>query len=125
MINMEIKILIVDELLTMRKIIRGFLGNLGIVNISEAEDGSTALQMLSQDSFDLLISDWNMQNMSGLELLKVIRSDENLKGLSVLLITAEAKKENIIEAIKAGANNCIIKPFSEVILKRKLEEIFK
>jgi len=126
MVNKGINVLIVDDSSTMRKILRGFMRKLGFKNISEAEDGSAALKLLKkEDSFGLVISAWRMPNMNGMELLKTIRSDENLKGISFLLVTAEARKENIIETIKAGANNYIVKPFTEEVLQKKLEEIFK
>ena len=126
MTNKETNVLIVDELSNMRKVLRGFLRNLGFKKISEAEDGSAALSILKKkNSFDLVISDWKMPNMNGLELLEAIRSDDKLKGVLFLLVTAEAKKENIIAAIKAGANNYILKPFTEEILQEKLEENYK
>jgi len=124
MVNKGINVMIVDELSPMRKIIKSFLRNLGFENIQLVEDGSKALSVLKQDSFDLVISALHMSNMDGLELLKTIRSDENLKGIRFLLVTAEAKKENIIMAIKSGANNFIVKPFTEEVLQKKLEEIF-
>ena len=97
--------------------------NLGFLNISEADDGPSALQLLKEGSYGLVISEWNMPSMSGLELLKAIRSDENLKEIFFVLVTAEATKENIIEAIQSGANNYIVKPFTTDILQKKLEEV--
>lgn len=125
MIDMNMKVLIVDDFATMRKIIRGIMKKLGFANIEEADDGSTALPKLKSDNFDFVISDWNMPTMNGLEFLKAIRSDDDLKGLPFLMVTAEAKKENIVEAVKSGANNYIVKPFTEEILQKKLEDIFK
>jgi two-component system chemotaxis response regulator CheY len=124
MINMGMNVMIVDELLNMRKIIKGLLRNLGFVNIDEAHDGSVALSMLKEKSFGLVISEWDIPTMNGLELLKAIRSDDDLNGLRFILITAEAKQEKIIEALKSGANNYILKPFTEEILQKKLEEVF-
>ncbi len=125
MINKDMKVLVVDDFSTMRKIIKGIMRKLGFTNLEEAEDGTTALPKLRSDKFDFVISDWNMPNMNGLEFLKAIRSDEDLKGLPFLMVTAEAKKENILDAIKAGANNYIVKPFTEEILQQKLDDIFK
>ena len=121
--HFHIKVLIVDKITDMRKILKGLMKNLGFLNISEAEDGSSALQLLKEDSYGLVISEWNMPSMSGLELLKAIRSDENLKEIFFVLVTAEATKENIIEAIQSGANNYIVKPFTTDILQKKLEEV--
>ncbi len=125
MIDKDMRVLIVDDFSTMRKIIKGIMRKLGFTNIEEAEDGTTALPKLRSDKFDFVISDWNMPNMNGLEFLKAIRSDEDLKGLPFLMVTAEAKKENILDAIKSGANNYIVKPFTEEILQQKLDDIFK
>ncbi len=125
MIEKGIKVLIVDDFSTMRKIIRGILKKLGFSYIEEADDGSNALPKLRQGGFGLVVCAWNMPNMNGLELLKAIRSDENLKGLLFLMITTETKKENIVAAIKAGENSYIVKPFTEEVLQKKLEEIFK
>jgi two-component system chemotaxis response regulator CheY len=125
MIDTNMRILIVDDFSTMRKIIRGIMKKLGFTNLEEADDGSTALPKLKSDNFDFVISDWNMPTMSGLELLKAVRSDDDLKELPFLMVTAEAKKENIVQAVKAGASNYIVKPFTQEVLQKKLEEIFK
>ncbi len=125
MINKDMRVLVVDDFSTMRKIIKGIMRKLGFTNLEEAEDGTTALPKLKADKYDFVISDWNMPNMNGLEFLKAIRSDEDLKELPFLMVTAEAKKENILDAIKSGANNYIVKPFTEEVLQQKLEEIFK
>lgn len=125
MINKDMRVLVVDDFSTMRKIIKGIMRKLGFTNLEEAEDGTTALPKLKSDKYDFVISDWNMPNMNGLEFLKAIRSDEDLKELPFLMVTAEAKKENILDAIKSGANNYIVKPFTEEVLQQKLEEIFK
>lgn len=120
----NIKILTVDDFSTMRRIIRNLLKQLGYNNIVEAEDGAAALSLLQREKVDFVISDWNMPNMSGLELLKAIRADQNLKAIPVLLVTAEALKENIVEAVKAGVNNYVVKPFTAETLKEKIDAIF-
>lgn len=119
------KILVVDDFSTMRRIIKNLLRDLGFNNVSEADDGATALPMLQSTHFDFLITDWNMPNMKGIDLLKAIRSDEKLKKLPVLLVTAEAKKEQIIEAANAGVNGYVVKPFTAETLKQKIEKIFE
>jgi two-component system chemotaxis response regulator CheY len=123
-IDPNIKILIVDDFSTMRKIIRNILTQLGFKNILEADDGTTALEILKKEKVDLIISDWNMPKMSGLELLKAVRSDENLKDVPFVMVTAEAQKENILEAIKYKVNQYIVKPFTPETLKEKLDKIF-
>ena len=123
-IDPSIKILIVDDFSTMRKIIRNILTQLGFKNILEADDGTTALEILKKEKVDLIISDWNMPKMSGLELLKAVRSDENLKDIPFVMVTAEAQKENILEAIKYKVNQYIVKPFTPETLKEKLEKVF-
>ena len=125
-IRPDLKVLIVDDMSAMRKILKTLLGQLGIKNIDEAEDGKQALEKLRQnpDKYDLVITDWNMPNMTGIELVQAIRSDEKLKHLPVLMVTAEAKKENVLMAIKAGVNNYIVKPFTAETLKDKIEQIF-
>jgi two-component system, chemotaxis family, chemotaxis protein CheY len=121
----RMKFLVVDDFSTMRRIVRNLLKELGYSNTEEAEDGIVALNMLRNDRFDFVVSDWNMPNMTGIELLKSIRADENLRGLPVLMITAEARKENIIEAAQSGANGYIVKPFTAATLDEKLSKIFK
>jgi two-component system chemotaxis response regulator CheY len=123
-IDPNIKILIVDDFSTMRKIIRNILTQLGFKNILEADDGTTALEILKKEKVDLIISDWNMPKMSGLELLKAVRSDENLKDIPFVMVTAEAQKENILEAIKYKVNQYIVKPFTPETLKEKIEKVF-
>ena len=120
------KILVVDDFSTMRRIIKNLLRDLGFNNTSEADDGLTALPMLKSGNFDLLVTDWNMPGMQGIDLLKAVRAeaDENLKNIPVLMVTAEQKKEQIIEAAQAGVNGYIVKPFTALILKEKLEKIF-
>ncbi len=125
MTDQNMKILTVDDFSTMRRIIRNMLRQLGYTNIVEAEDGAEALSLLQREKVDFVISDWNMPNMSGLDLLKAIRADEHLKPLPVLLVTAEALKENVVEALKAGVNNYVVKPFTAEMLKEKIDAIFK
>lgn len=117
------KFLIVDDFSTMRRIIKNLLHDLGYPNVTEADDGKTALPMLQAGGFDFLISDWNMPGMSGLDLIKAVRSDAKLAKLPVLMLTAEAKREQIIEAAQAGVNGYVIKPFTAETLKEKLDKI--
>lgn len=125
MTDPNMKILTVDDFSTMRRIIRNMLRQLGYNNILEAEDGAAAFTLLQKEKVDFVISDWNMPNMNGLELLKAIRADQALKPIPVLLVTAEALKENIVEAVKAGVNNYVVKPFTAETLKEKINAIFK
>jgi two-component system chemotaxis response regulator CheY len=121
----NMKFLVVDDFSTMRRIVRNLLKELGFTNIEEAEDGAVALAKLKGGSFDFVISDWNMPNMTGIELLRAIRGDAALSSLPVLMITAEAKKENIIEAAQAKASGYIVKPFTAAVLDEKLSKILK
>lgn len=125
-LDKNMNILVVDDFSTMRRIITNVLRQLGFDNISEAEDGAKALQILEAESFDFVITDWNMPQMSGLDLIKAIRASENetLKGIPVLMVTAEALQDNIIAAAKAGVNNYIIKPFDAQTLAEKINKIF-
>jgi two-component system, chemotaxis family, chemotaxis protein CheY len=125
MSDQSLKILTVDDFSTMRRIIRNILRQLGYSNIMEADDGAAALAVLQQQEIDFVISDWNMPNMTGLELLRAIRTDEKLHKIPVLLVTAEALKENVVEAVKAGVNGYIVKPFTAETLKEKIEAIFE
>ncbi len=125
MSDKNIKFLVVDDFSTMRRIVRSLLKELGYVNVDEAEDGAIALQKLRNESFNFVISDWNMPNMDGLTLLQSIRADEALKHIPVLMVTAEAKKENIILAAQAGASGYVVKPFTAGTLDEKLAKIFK
>ena len=120
----DTKFLVVDDFSTMRRIVRNLLKELGFVNVQEAEDGVDALNKLRNDPFDFVVTDWNMPNMTGIELLRHIRSDAALKQLPVLMVTAEAKKENIIEAAKTGASGYIVKPFTAATLDEKMKKIF-
>lgn len=119
------KILIVDDFSTMRRIIKNLLRDLGFTNIAEADDGSTALPMLRNGDFDFLVTDWNMPGMSGFDLLKAVRADEKLKTLPILMVTAEAKRDQIIAAAQAGVNGYIVKPFTAAVLKEKIDKIFE
>lgn len=119
------KILIVDDFATMRRILKNILKQIGFASITEADNGNTALEELKKKQFDLIISDWNMPQMSGLDLLKSIRADANLKELPVLMVTAEAQKQNVIEAVKAGVTGYVVKPFTADAILEKLEKIFK
>ena len=121
----KLKFLVVDDFSTMRRIVRNLLKELTFTNVEEAEDGAIALQKLQAGGYDFVISDWNMPNMDGLTLLQTVRSDERLKGLPFLMITAEAKKENIIAAAQAGASGYIVKPFTAATLNEKLSKIFE
>ena len=121
----KIKFLVVDDFSTMRRIVRNLLKELGFTNVDEAEDGAVAWQKLQNGGFDFVVSDWNMPNMDGLTLLQTIRGDPNYKALPVLMITAEAKKENIIAAAQAGASGYIVKPFTAATLNEKLTKIFE
>lgn len=121
----KIKFLVVDDFSTMRRIVRNLLKELGYVNVDEAEDGVVAMQKLTSGGFDFVVTDWNMPNMTGIELLKAIRANAQLVHLPVLMITAEAKKENIIEAAQAGASGYIVKPFTAATLGEKLVKIFE
>ncbi|MBD8494710.1 chemotaxis response regulator CheY [Pseudomonas syringae] len=119
------KILIVDDFSTMRRIIKNLLRDLGFTNTSEADDGLTALPMLQSGAFDFLVTDWNMPGMSGIDLLRQVRQDERLKNIPVLMVTAEAKREQIIEAAQAGVNGYVVKPFTAQVLQEKIEKIFE
>lgn len=124
MADPNMKILVVDDFSTMRRIVRNLLKELGFSNVHEAEDGVDALRKLRAETFDFVVSDWNMPNMTGIDLLREIRKDEALKHLPVLMVTAEAKKENIIEAAQAGASGYVVKPFTAITLDEKLKKIF-
>jgi len=124
-LDKNIKVLVVDDFSTMRRIVKNLLRDLGFTNIQEADDGSTALPMLQGGDFDFVVTDWNMPGMQGIDLLKAIRADPKLSHIPVLLITAEAKKEQIIMAAQAGVNGYIVKPFTAGTLKTKLDKIFE
>ncbi|MEQ1579625.1 MAG: chemotaxis response regulator CheY [Steroidobacteraceae bacterium] len=119
------KFLVVDDFSTMRRIIKNLLHDLGYANVTEADDGQTALPMLQGGSFDFLITDWNMPGMPGLDLLKAVRADAKLKQMPVLMLTAESKREQIVEAAQAGVNGYVIKPFTAGTLKEKIDKILE
>ncbi|ELQ07151.1 chemotaxis response regulator CheY [Xanthomonas translucens] len=123
--NKNMRILIVDDFSTMRRIVKNLLGDLGFTNTAEAEDGNSALAALRSAPFDFIVTDWNMPGMTGIDLLRNVRADDKLKHLPVLMVTAEAKREQIIEAAQAGVNGYIIKPFTAQTLQEKLGKIFE
>ncbi|MCL7752003.1 chemotaxis response regulator CheY [Guyparkeria hydrothermalis] len=121
----NMKILVVDDFSTMRRIIKNLLKELGFTNIEEADDGQTALPLLKQGNFDFLVTDWNMPGMTGIDLLRAVRADANLASLPVLMVTAEAKREQIVLAAQEGVNGYIVKPFNGATLKEKIDKIFE
>lgn len=121
----DLRFLVVDDFSTMRRIIKNLLHDLGYANVTEADDGNTALPILQQGGIDFLITDWNMPGMPGLDLLKAVRADAKLAKMPVLMLTAEAKREQIVEAAQAGVNGYVIKPFTAVTLKEKLDKILE
>jgi len=123
-IDTSMKILVVDDFATMRRIVKGVLKQLGFMNIIEAEDGTTALEELKKEKVGLIVSDWNMPNMTGLDLLKAVREDGGLKSIPFLMVTVEDQKENVVEAVKAGVNNYIVKPFTPETFNEKLKKVF-
>lgn len=125
MVDVNMKFLVVDDFSTMRRIVKNLLKELGFSNLEEAEDGVDALNKLRGGGFDFVVSDWNMPNMTGIDLLRAIRADATLKHLPVLMVTAEAKRENIIEAAQAGASGYVVKPFTAATLDEKLKKIFQ
>lgn len=122
--NPNMKILVVDDFSTMRRIIKNLLKQLGYSNVDEAEDGALALARLKSEKYDFVVSDWNMPNMTGLELLQAVRADASLKEIKFLMVTAEALQENVVAAVQAGVNNYIVKPFTAETLKEKIDKIF-
>lgn len=123
--NKEMKILIVDDFSTMRRILKNLLRDLGFTNTVEADDGLTAIPILNAGGVDFLVTDWNMPGMQGIDLLRHVRADANLSGMPVLMVTAEQKREQIIEAAQAGVNGYIVKPFTAATLKEKIDKIFE
>jgi len=123
-IDFNMKVLIVDDFATMRRIVKNILTQLGFKNFIEADDGSTAWDILQKEQVDFIVSDWNMPKMTGIELLKKVRADERFQNLPFLMVTAEAQKENIVEAVKARVSNYIVKPFTPETLSEKIEKIF-
>ncbi len=121
----NLKVLVVDDFATMRKIEKNILSQLGIKNVDEADDGSTALPKIQQNKYDVILMDWNMPQMSGLELLKAVRSDPNTKNVPIVMVTAEALKDNIVAAAQAGVNDYVVKPFTAAVLEDKLKKVLK
>lgn len=121
----SMKILIVDDMVTMRRIVKNVLKQLGFSNIDEAENGQDGLQKLKSSKYDFVVSDWNMPVMTGIDMLRAIRADEQLKAIPVLMVTAEAQQKNLVEAVQAGVSNYIIKPFTAETMQEKLAKIFK
>ena len=119
----NLRFLVVDDFSTMRRIVKNLLNDLGYANVQEADDGQSALPMLKAGGFDFLVTDWNMPGMPGLDLLKAVRADPALAKMPVLMLTAEAKREQIIEAAQAGVNGYVIKPFTAITLKEKIDKI--
>lgn len=119
------KILVVDDFSTMRRIVRNLLRDLGFTNTDEADDGLTAFPKLQNGDYDFLVTDWNMPGMTGIDLLKKVRADEKLKNIPVLMVTAEAKREQIVVAAQAGVNGYVVKPFTASVLKEKIDKIFE
>jgi two-component system chemotaxis response regulator CheY len=124
-LDKNMKILVVDDFSTMRRIVRNLLRDLGFTNTFEADDGKTALPMLKEGNYDFLVTDWNMPGMTGIDLLKAVRADPKLVNLPVLMVTAEAKREQIILAAQTGVNGYVIKPFTAATLREKIEKIFE
>lgn len=122
--NTAMRILVVDDFSTMRRIIKNILRQLGFTNVVEADDGNTAWETLNKDRIDFIISDWNMPNMTGIELLRKVRASEEFGTLPFLMVTAEAQQENIIEAVQAKVSNYIVKPFTAETMKQKIDRIF-
>ncbi|MGD8388139.1 MAG: chemotaxis response regulator CheY [Desulfobacteraceae bacterium] len=123
-IDTSMKVLVVDDFATMRRIVKGVLKQLGFNSIVEAEDGSNALDTLKKEKVGLIVSDWNMPKMTGLDLLKAVRGDDTLKEIPFIMVTAEGQKENVVEAVKAGVSNYIVKPFTPETFSEKLEKVF-
>ena len=122
--NFDMKVLVVDDYSSMRRIVKGVLKQLGFKHFIEAKDGKEALDELNKDEFGLIVSDWNMPNMNGLDFLKAVRADENLKSIPFIMVTAEGQKDCVIEAARAGVSNYIIKPFTPETFSEKLQKVF-
>jgi len=122
--DLTMKVLVVDDFATMRRIVTNVLKQIGFTDIDEADDGTTALQKLKKEKYGLVLCDWNMPEMPGIELLKTVRADESLKDLPFVMVTAEAEKKNIIDAVQAGVNNYVVKPFTAETVIQKLEKVF-
>jgi len=123
-VDTSMKVLVVDDFATMRRIVKGVLKQLGFSDIIEAENGTSALDELKKEKVGLIVSDWNMPKMTGLDLLKAVREDERLKAIPFIMVTAEGQKENVLEAVKAGVSNYIVKPFTPETFNEKLQKVF-
>ena len=123
-LDTSIKVLVVDDFATMRRIVKGVLKQLGFSKIVEAQDGNDALDVLKKEQVGLIVSDWNMPNMTGLDLLKAVRGDDGLKSIPFVMVTAEGMKENVVEAVKAGVTNYIVKPFTPETFSEKIQAVF-
>jgi len=121
--DVNIKVLVVDDFATMRRIIKNVLKQIGFTKILEADDGTTALEVLKENKVDLIISDWNMPNMTGLDLLKTVRGEKSTQSIPFLMVTAEAQKDNVIQAVQSGVSNYLVKPFTADAIKEKLTQI--
>ena len=121
--DVNIKVLVVDDFATMRRIIKNVLKQLGFSKVLEADDGTTALEVLKENKVDLIISDWNMPKMTGLDLLKTIRGEKTTQSIPFLMVTAEAQKDNVIQAVQSGVSNYLVKPFTAEAIKEKLTQI--
>ncbi len=124
-VDPNMKILVVDDMVTMRRIVKNILKQLGFANVDEAENGQEALQKLRTDTFGFVVSDWNMPVMTGIDMLRAIRADEKIKATPVLMVTAEAQQSNLVEAVQVGVNNYVVKPFTAETLQEKITKIFK
>ncbi len=124
-IDPNLRVLVIDDFATMRKIEKNILGQLGIKNVDEADDGTTALPKIQQNQYDVVLLDWNMPQMSGLELLKAVRADPATKGVPIIMVTAEALKDNIVAAAQAGVNDYVVKPFTAAVLEEKLNKVLR
>ncbi|MBW1705621.1 MAG: chemotaxis response regulator CheY [Deltaproteobacteria bacterium] len=122
--DLDMEVLVVDDFATMRRILKNILRQIGFTNISEADDGKTALNMLKKQKFDLILCDWNMPEMPGIELLKQVKADGGLKDIPFVMVTAEAQKDNIIQAVQSGVSNYVVKPFTADTISEKLEKVF-
>ena len=123
--DLEMRVLIVEDFATMRRIVKGALKQLGFVNIVEAEDGQIALELLKKEKIGLIVSDWNMPNMTGIEFLREVRKDAVLKDTPFIMVTAEGQKDNVLEAVKSGVSNYVVKPFTPDILGEKIKKVLK
>lgn len=122
--DLNMKVLVIDDFSTMRRIVKNILRQIGFTNIIEADDGTTAWEIINKEKVDFVVSDWNMPQMTGIELLRKVRSSEQYNGLPFLMVTAEAQQENIIEAVQAKVSNYIVKPFTAETMKQKIDKIF-